>query len=135
MSKSVVNSGVVKREKKQGVVTREVYDRAMSSYQELAKKGVITKSQAQQLIDAYAADHRVKGTRGESNLAILSEMPSVASMMQQATALLVKVNAQLAKDKTRMQKATKANQPKMVGLPQVGLKVEITNAVEVKDKA
>lgn len=135
MSKSVVNSGVVKREKKQGVVSREVYDRAMSSYQELAKKGVITKSQAQQLIDAYAADHRVKGTRGESNLAILSEMPSVASMMQQATALLVKVNAQLAKDKTRMQKATKANQPKMVGLPQVGLKVEITNAVEVKDKA
>lgn len=135
MSKSVSNSVVVKREKKQGVVTREVYDRAMSSYQDLAKQGVITKSQAQQLIDAYAADHRVKGTRGESNLAILSEMPSVASMMQQATALLVKVNAQLAKDKTRMQKVTKANQPKMVGLPQVGLKVEITNAVEVKDKA
>lgn len=135
MSKSVSNSVVVKREKKQGVVTREVYDRAMSSYQDLAKKGVITKAQAQQLIDAYAQDHRVKGTRGESNLAILSEMPSVASMMQQATALLVKVNAQLAKDKTRMQKVTKANQPKMVGLPQVGLKVEITNAVEVKDKA
>ena len=135
MSKSVSNSEVVKREKKQGVVTREVYDRAMSSYQNLAKQGVITKSQAQQLIDAYAADHRVKGTRGESNLAILLEMPSVASMMQQATALLVKVNAQLAKDKTRMQKVTKANQPKMVGLPQVGLKVEITNAIEVKDKA
>jgi len=135
MSKSVSNSVVVKREKKQGVVTREVYDRAMSSYQDLAKQGVITKSQAQQLIDAYAADHRVKGTRGESNLAILSDMPSVASMMQQATALLVKVNAQLAKDKTRMQKVTKANQPKMVGLPQVGLKVEITNAIEVKDKA
>lgn len=135
MSKSVSNSEVVKREKKQGVVTREVYDRAMSSYQNLAKQGVITKSQAQQLIDAYAADHRVKGTRGESNLAILLEMPSVASMMQQATALLVKVNAQLAEDKTRMQKVTKANQPKMVGLPQVGLKVEITNAIEVKDKA
>jgi len=135
MSKSVSNSEVVKREKKQGVVTREVYDRAMSSYQNLAKQGIITRDQAQQLIDAYASDHRVKGTRGESNLAILLEMPSVASMMQQATALLVKVNAQLAKDKTRMQKVTKANQPKMVGLPQVGLKVEITNAVEVKDKA
>lgn len=135
MSKSVSNSGVVKREKKQGVVTREVYDRAMSSYQNLAKQGIITRDQAQQLIDAYALDHRVKGTRGESNLAILLEMPSVAQMMQQATALLVQVNAQLAKDKTRMQKVTKANQPKMVGLPQVGLKVEITNAIQVKDKA
>lgn len=135
MSKSVSNSVVVKREKKQGVVTRDVYDRAMSSYQELAKQGVISKSQAQKLIDAYAADHRVKGTRGESNLAILSEMPLVANEMQQATALIVKANAKLAKDKTRMQKVTKANQPKMVGLPQVGLKVEITNAIEVKDKA
>jgi len=135
MSKSVSNSEVVKREKKQGVVTREVYDRAMSSYQNLVKDGVITSEQGQALIDAYARDHRVKGTRGESNLAILLEMPSVASMMQQATALLVKVNAQLAKDKTRMQKVTKANQPKMVGLPQVGLKVEITNAIEVTDKA
>ena len=135
MSKSVSVSNVVKREKKQGVVTRDVYDSAMSTYQGLVKSGAVSKEIGQQLIDEYAANHRVKGTRGESNLAILTDLPSVANMMQQATALLVKVNAQLAKDKTRMQKVTKANQPKMVGLPQVGLKVEITNAVEVKDKA
>lgn len=135
MSKSVINSNVVKTEKKQGVVTREVYDRAMSSYQNLVKDGVITSEQGQALIDAYARDHRVKGTRGESNLAVLSDMPSVSKQMQQATALLVEVNLRLAKDKVRMQKATKGNQPEMIGLPQVGLKVEITNAYEVKKKA
>tara|TARA_R100000742_G_C4276468_1_gene97567 strand:- start:1495 stop:1851 length:357 start_codon:yes stop_codon:yes gene_type:complete len=107
--------------KKQGVVTREVYDRAMSNFQTMAKDGHISQDVANTLIQKYSSDHRVKGTRAESNLAVISDMKNVSGDMQTIFELVTKVNKQLAKDKVRM---TKRNSEKK-GLPQLGLKVEI----------
>lgn len=116
---STKKTDVVKQ--KQGVVTRDVYDRAMSTYQTMAKDGVISQDAAQSLIDKYASDHRVKGTRAQSNLAVISDLKNTQRDMQTISELVTKVNKQLAKDRVRMNKRNSEKQ----GLPQLGLKVEI----------
>lgn len=108
--------------KKEGVVTRAVYDKAIGTIQTLVKDKKMNQATGDYLIKTYANDHRVKGTRQETHWILISGMPFAEKLTASIGASIDELNKLLKQNNVKLSKRGSTKK----GLPVVDIKVEIT---------